>query len=413
MLLRCLSMMHGGGETRHLAWARELRRGGDEVTIITGRPLIAPAKFDLDRAIVVLRSPYMRDVVYRFQRTRGFGRVLAAALRADEEWFCRAAWRWIAQSPHRLDVVHAHALPGAARLRRHDIPTVVNLPGMANAKDIADLRLADAVVADGYAADHLPAAIGRSVDDVPKGVDVDVFRPDGPTMRQASGLGGRRVALVVSRLVPIKNVGLAVAAMAAIADRCRDLVLVIAGDGPMRSALDAQVASARLGDRIVFAGRVAHEDVPSWYRSADVFVLPSEFDNSPNVALEAMASGVPVVATDVGGVRHYVRAGVNGDLVPAGDAAALGGAIARYVEDGELRARVARRNRDDAVAGFSWTQSAHALRSVYERVIAQANRARPEPVEGASESARSGSSFDKCTMSGPSTGSAGARIKSA
>jgi glycosyltransferase involved in cell wall biosynthesis len=371
MLLRCLTMMHGGGETRHLAWARELRRGGDEVTIITGRPLMASPRFDLDSSVVVLRSPYMRDVVYRFQRTRGLGRVLAKALRADEEWFCRAAWRWIAQSSNPPDVVHAHALPGAARLRRNGIPTIVNLPGMADARDIADLRLADAVVADGYAADHLPAAIGRPVDDVPKGVDVDVFRPDGPTMRETLDLTDRRIALVVSRLVPIKNVGLAIAAMATIADRCPELVLVIAGDGPMRSALDAQVASAGLTDRVVFAGRVPHADVPSWYRSADLFVLPSEFDNSPNVALEAMASGVPVVATDVGGLRHYVRPGVNGELVPAGDPVALGRAIARYVDDADLRARVARRNREDTVAGFSWAQSAQALRAVYERVIAQ------------------------------------------
>ena len=77
ILLRCLSMMHGGGETRHLAWARELRRAGDEVTIITGRPLLAAARFALDPSIVVLRSPYVRDLVYQFQRTRGLGRLLA------------------------------------------------------------------------------------------------------------------------------------------------------------------------------------------------------------------------------------------------------------------------------------------------------------------------------------------------
>src|SRR5262245_66234341 len=117
MLLRCLGMMHGGGETRHLAWARELQRAGDEVTIVTGRPLLAPARFTLDPRVVVLRSPYTRDLVYRFQRTRGLGRVLARMLRADEEWFCRAAWRRIARSGSRPELVHAHALPVAARVR--------------------------------------------------------------------------------------------------------------------------------------------------------------------------------------------------------------------------------------------------------------------------------------------------------
>jgi len=370
MLLRCLGMMHGGGETRHLAWARELQRAGDEVTIVTGRPLLAPARFRLDPGIVVLRSPYVRDLVYRFQRTRGLGRVLARMLRADEEWFCRAAWRRIARSVSRPDIVHAHALPAAARVRTASIPTIVNLPGMADPRDVADLRLADAIVADGYAAEHLPAALGRTVEHVPKGVDVETFRPDGPSVRDALGLDRKRIALVVSRLVPIKNVALAVDAMSIAARNRSDLALVLVGDGPLRAGLEARVAALGLAGQVVFAGRVPHEEMPQWYRSADLFVLPSEFDNSPNVALEAMASGVPVVATDVGGLRQYVHHGVNGDLVPAGDSAALARSMLRYLDDASLAAQVGGRNREDVVAGFSWAQSARVLRSVYERVIA-------------------------------------------
>jgi glycosyltransferase involved in cell wall biosynthesis len=369
ILLRCLGMMHGGGETRHLAWARELRRMGDEVTIITGRPLFAAARVELDRSIVVLRSPYVRDLVYRFQRTRGLGRALAQMLRADEDWFCRAAWRRIARAPQPPDVVHAHALPQAARLRTGRIPTIINLPGMADPRDIADLQVADAIVADGYAAEHLPAALGRSVEHVPKGVDVDTFRPGASDLRASLGLDGKRVALVVSRLVPIKNVALAVAAMRIAAADRRDLALVIVGDGPLRSDIEARVASYGLAGRVLFAGRVPHQAMPDWYRAADVFVLPSEFDNSPNVALEAMATGVPIVATDVGGLRQYVRSGVNGELVPAGDAAALARAMLRYLDDRDLSARVGVRNREDVVAGYSWAQSAQALRAVYERVI--------------------------------------------
>ncbi len=311
-------MMHGGGETRHLAWARELQRAGDDVTIITGRPLFAAARYALDPSIVVLRSPYVRDLVYQFQRTRGFGRLLAQALRADEEWFCRAAWNWIAQSPQPPDVVHAHALTQAARLRRGAIPTVINLPGMADPRDFTDLQRADAIIADGWAAEHLPVALGRSVEHVPKGVDVELFRPDGPNRRAALGLEGTRIALVVSRLVPIKNVALAIDAMAVVAREHANVKLVVVGDGPLRPAVEAQIASLGLTERVILAGRVPHEQMPAWYRSADLFVLPSEFDNSPNVALEAMASGVPVVATDVGGLRQYVEPGANGDLVPLG-----------------------------------------------------------------------------------------------
>jgi len=370
-------MMHGGGETRHLAWARELHRAGDEVTIITGRPLFAPARFSLDPEVVVLRSPYVRDLVYQFQRTRGLGRVLARLLRADEEWFCRVAWRRITQSRQRPDIVHAHALTAAARVRTMPIPTAINLPGMADPRDVADLRLADAIIADGFAAEHLPNALGRPVEHVPKGVDVDTFRPDGPNRRASLGLDGVRVALVVSRLVPIKNVGLAIEAMALIARERPNLRLLIVGDGPLRAALENRVSALGLSEHVIVAGRVPHEAMPEWYRSADLFVLPSEFDNSPNVVLEAMATRLPVVATDVGGLRQYVRHGVNGDLVPAGDSHALGAAIARYGDDAALAERVGQRNREDVVAGFSWAQSARVLRSVYERVIARGQDARP------------------------------------
>ena len=97
----------------------------------------------------MIRSPYVRDAVYRWQHTRGFGRVTMNALHLDEEWFCRAAWRSIAANPEKPDIVHAHALHQAARLRTRDIPVVINLPGEPHARYVADLQLADALVADG------------------------------------------------------------------------------------------------------------------------------------------------------------------------------------------------------------------------------------------------------------------------
>src|SRR5262249_32941619 len=153
--------------------------------------------------------------VYQIGRRRGFGRLMMMALHADEEWFCRAAWSRIANAPKPPDVVHAHALHQTARLRRGAQPVVINLPGPPHPRYTADLRLADAVIADGWAAANLPAVLGRPVDSVPKGVDSTLFSPDpvsGERTRAALGLVGKRVVVVVSRLVPIKNVALLVRA---------------------------------------------------------------------------------------------------------------------------------------------------------------------------------------------------------
>src|SRR5262249_913196 len=152
----CLAMMRGGGETRHLAWARELAALGVDVDVVAGAPLVGGVRYPVDdvRASMV-RSPYTRDFVYRFQNRRGFGRLTMTALHVDEEWFCRAAWKRIASSRPLPDVVHAHALHQAARLSVSGIPVVINLPGPPNPRYLADLQKADALVADGWAADHL------------------------------------------------------------------------------------------------------------------------------------------------------------------------------------------------------------------------------------------------------------------
>jgi glycosyltransferase involved in cell wall biosynthesis len=370
MLVRCLAMMRGGGETRHLAWARELTALGADVDIITGRPLMfgSPRYAHHDVPATVLRSPYARDFVYRFQQRRGFGRLTSAALHADEEWFCRAAWRHINSRAHKPDVVHAHALHQAARLRVGDATVVINLPGEPHARYRADLAEADALVADGWAAEHLPERLGLPVDRISKGVDADRFSPDGPSLRASLLLERRKVVVTMARLVPIKNVRLLVDAMALLRERVPDAHLLIVGDGPERAAVRARVGELGLLECVTFLGQVPHRDTPACYRSGDVFALSSEFDNSPNAVLEAMASGLPVVATDVGGVRGLIGSG--GAVVRRGDAAALAAALERYLTD-PIEARFAGlQNRRAAASEFSWPASARQLLAVYERAIA-------------------------------------------
>src|SRR5262249_190771 len=264
MLVRCLAMMRGGGETRHLAWARELSALGVDVEVITGVPLPGAARYGVEEVRATLvRSPYTRDFVYRFQNRRGFGRLTMTALHVDEEWFCRAAWRHIAASRRSADVVHAHAIHQAARLRVGDMPVVINLPGPPNRRYVEDLRLADALIADGWPADQLPSALGRPVDRVPKGVDVERFRPDGPSQRDALGLRDRRIVIAVARLVPLKNLALLIDAAARLQTRIHNLHLLIVGDGPEADALRRRAAGRGVADRVTFAGDVPHAETPS------------------------------------------------------------------------------------------------------------------------------------------------------
>jgi glycosyltransferase involved in cell wall biosynthesis len=229
--------------------------------------------------------------------------------------------------------------------------------------------MADGLVADGWAAAELPAKLGHPVHSVPKGVDAERFRPAGPNLRGELGVEAKRVILSVGRFVPIKNTALTIEAMARVAQRDSTAHLVLVGEGPELANLKAQVERLGIGNRVTFAGYVPQDELGPYYRSADVFVLASDFDNSPNVVLEAMSCGVPVVATNVGGVADYVAAPRGGDLVPSRDAAALARALGDWLHDANRRSLAGAFNRQRVVEQFSWRASAQRLLEVYQTVI--------------------------------------------
>lgn len=371
MLVRCLAMMRGGGETRHLAWMHELAALGVEVDVITGQPLLFGGARHPVKGIpaTVIRSPYMRDLVYQWQHTRGFGRLTMQALHFDEDWFCRAAWKRILARPTPPDIVHAHALYQAASVNPSNIPVVINFPGEPHPSYIPDIRKADALVADGWAAAHLPAILGKPVHAVPKGVDAELFRPAGSNKRAELGLAGRHVVLSVGRFVPIKNMALLIDAIALTVPSDPSLHLLLVGEGPEMAALKQQVERLGVARAVTFAGYVPQQDMAPYDRTADVFALGSDFDNSPNVVLEAMACGVPVVATDVGGVTEYVTPGRGGDLVPRRDATALAGALGDWLASASRRREAGAYNRQRVVQEFSWRASALRLLEVYNDVL--------------------------------------------
>jgi glycosyltransferase involved in cell wall biosynthesis len=212
--------------------------------------------------------------------------------------------------------------------------------------------------------------LGRSVERVSKGVDTERFRPDGRDLRRSLRLDRRRVVLTVARLVPIKNVALLIEAIAIVRETVADVHLLVVGDGPEATALRAQAAARGIADAVSFAGSVPYEETPLFYRTADVFALSSTFDNSPNVVLEAMASGLPIVTTEVGSVRAWLGDGAGGTVVASGDPVAFAGALARYLSALEAAREAGACNRAKTSAGLSWRSSALRLLEVYERAIA-------------------------------------------
>jgi glycosyltransferase involved in cell wall biosynthesis len=169
--------------------------------------------------------------------------------------------------------------------------------------------------------------------------------------------------LVTRNLEPIYSMETVLLALAEIQARYPDATLTCAGSGSQEAELKSKARSRGLRS-VNFVGAVAHQEMGALYREADIFLNPSTVDNTPNSILEAFASGLPVVTTDVGGVGHLVRHEQNGLLVPPKDPHAMASAVIRLIEDPGLASRLSEEGRR-SVEGFTWPRMRGALYRAY------------------------------------------------
>jgi len=217
-------------------------------------------------------------------------------------------------------------------------------------------------------ADWLTTTVGiaaRKVQVLMNGVDTERFAPGG--VERGAVLGqlpdGAVVVGTVGRLDPVKGHTTLVSAVARLGEKVH---LVIVGDGPERGRLAAAVAAAGIGARVHLLGE--RSDVPALLRAFDIFCLPSRAEGISNTLLEAMATGLPVVATAVGGNPELVVEGKTGLLVPAADVAGLATALDRLASDAATRARLGVAARRRAAAEFSVEQMAIRYDTCYTLV---------------------------------------------
>lgn len=200
----------------------------------------------------------------------------------------------------------------------------------------------------------------------PPGVDHDVFAPgDRAEARHRLGLGDGPLVAFVGRIQALKGADVAVRAVAGIPD-CR--LLVVGGpSGPEGESVLAGLTE--LSDRIApgrveFRGPVDHDAVVDVYRSADAVVVPSRAESFGLVALEAMATGIPVVAARVGGLPYLISDGSSGILVPGHAPEAYGAALQSILDDPEVAGRLSAGARSRA-AEFSWDTTVERLMELY------------------------------------------------
>lgn len=206
---------------------------------------------------------------------------------------------------------------------------------------------------------------------IPFGIDVERFKLTPSVEKDAAALrrrfGGRDIILFVGRLVYYKGVSYLVEAM-----RDIDGMLVLAGEGSLRTELEKKADELGVADKIIFFGRAQDSELPALYHACDIFALPSvaRTEAFGLVQLEAQACGKPVVSTDLPtGVPYANLDGKTGLIVPPKDSDALANAINRLLKDGDLRRRLGEQGKKRVTTEFTLEAMADAVVEVYEGLM--------------------------------------------
>jgi glycosyltransferase involved in cell wall biosynthesis len=382
--LAALGGEDAGGQNTHVAeLSAALTAEGHDVRVYTRRDAVElPETVRLGNGVTVVHvpagpaEPIPKDELLPYMRD--FGEWLAAQWRRDD---------WVPA------VAHAHfwmsGLAAIAAARQTDVPVVQTYHALGTVKrrhqgamDTSPPRRIGYERALGRAVDRVVAQSQDEVRElldlgvprarlvvVPSGVNDEAFTPEGPAAEREPD---RPRILSVGRLVARKGFQDVISAMRIVPDaEC----VVVGGppasqlaDDPQARHLRALAEQCQVANRVRLVGAVPREEMPRWYRSADVLAAAPWYEPFGLTPLEAMACGVPVVGTGVGGLNDTVVDGLTGDLVAPRDPRALGIALRRLLNDRVRRFAYATAALDRARQCYTWKRTAAQLGVVYASV---------------------------------------------
>jgi glycosyltransferase involved in cell wall biosynthesis len=208
------------------------------------------------------------------------------------------------------------------------------------------------------------------------GVDLDRFAglPRRTEARKQLGLSvAGPIVEYVGRLAPVKGVQYLVEAMNVVRMQVPSAHLIIVGEGTTRPLIERLIDDLHLCSTVTLVGEVANSSVPLYMAAADVFALPSLSEGFPNVLLEAMAGGLPIVATQVGGMAEIVEDGVNGFLVPSEDPARLASGLLDILRNDGVSRKMSASNKAKSLS-YSWDHIVPQLEILYQSMIGSQSR---------------------------------------
>ena len=316
--------------------------------------------------LVQVNAPYAPPWIGRLPLIRALARLIPYAVRL---WGCvgrcdvlhimaNSGWSW-----------HLFAAPAIWVARARAVPVLVNYRGgqadeflqtAAKAVRFSMRQTAGLIVPSAFL-QQVFARHGMAAEIIPNIIDLDRFHP-------APAPPATPHVVVARQLEPLYDIGSALQALALLLPRHPQVRMTVAGSGPERSRLEDLVEALGIGDRVEFAGQLTNDAMAKLYRSASVNLNTALADNMPNSVLEALACGLPVVSTNVGGIPYLLRHEHTALLVPPGDAQAMAQALSRLIEDADLRQLLVHNGRE-YVQAFAWERVRERWLETYRRAL--------------------------------------------
>jgi glycosyltransferase involved in cell wall biosynthesis len=397
---RMAATERGGGETFDLEISRHLTRLGCEVTFLSNIPLLGKAKLSVPNPVYI-RSPHLPW--FPWDKVKGGWRIRVW----EFQQFENKAAKWISKNAGKYDIIQICELPYLVSLlkTKYEIPhakIVVRLTA-PNAHDPwGGIKLADAVIASGTSINKVRKKLRPDVHDVPNAVDLQRFQAEREMVEVIKFRSAHHIPddaplfLYVARFQDFKKHDLLINAFERVADAVPDARLVLAGSGPLQTEVEKLIKARNLGGRVTVLGEVKFDDLPDVYAAANIKVISSEYESFCFAAIEAMASGKPIITTDCGWVPKLIgdvllpiekqwasggdapgRFDVEEDgrrirTVPGGlvvsrvECISLANAMIQMVHDKKMQSECGKWNNLKAIREHGWESSARTLLSIYE-----------------------------------------------
>ena len=360
-----MGIKFGGGENFDLNIARSLKKRGHNIRFVMGvsDKHQQPVDIESDFEVIKVKTPYLRDIHYKVKPTNLINKIISVGALELDLWLFENKILQVLRNDNWSDVYQICGLPRLGALLGGQSATKQRLvsvrwPGPPSKRKLKWMKRCDINFANGDALKIIREKLLPECKEVNLGIDTKIFYPIVKKDKNIVEF------LFVGRIVPIKNLPFLIKGFIEANKENSKIVLKIVGDGD-KEEIEIIRNMTKGNKNIQLLGKKSGDSLIELYQNSDVFCLTSNYDNYPNVIFEAMACGLPVIGTKVGGIPIQVVDGETGILVELDNIEQLKNAILKLANDKELREKMGKAGRRRVEKEFSWDKSAEQLEKLY------------------------------------------------